>query len=267
MGMVEELAGLRIGVTRAAEQAEGLVQIIAGRGGEVVLIPSLCLQDPPSWSPFDAAARTLPEGFDGILFTSTNAVVRTLGRVSALGLDPERLLRSLRVVVVGTATAEALASRGLLADVVPSEFHSEGVLAALDRAADGRLAGTRWFLPRALVARDVLPRGLEQRGAQVLVVPVYEVVAPDEPELILTQLEAGLDVVTFTSGSSVNNLRSLVGARWDELMRGVAVAALGPVTADACRAAGLAVVIQPREARMDALVDAIASWATSVDAQ
>jgi len=266
MGAGQGLAGLRVGVTRAAEQADSLVRLIEAQGGEAVLMPTLCLQEPPSWTPFDEAVCSLHEGMDGVLFTSTNSVVRTLDRVESLGLDATELFRALRVVVVGTATAEAVASRGLVADIVPGEFHSEGLLDALDGALGSGLAGTCWFLPRARVARDVLPRGLEGRGARVVVAPVYEVVAPADPEPVVTPLEAGLDVITFASGSAVTNLAALVGERWNELMAGVAVAALGPVTADACRAAGLEVVIQPTEARMEALVDAASAWAASTRA-
>lgn len=255
------LSGLRIGITRAAEQADSLSRLIEQRGGEPVLLPALCLREPPSWAPFDEAAALLPGGFDGIVFTSANAVERTLDRLAVLGAEPCDVLDGLLTVVVGTATSEMVASRGLVPDIVPEEFHSEGLLEALESRVASGLRGTRWFLPRALVARDVLPRGLEARRAQVIAAPVYQVAPPLDPEPILARLEQGVDVVTFASGSAVTNLQALVGDRWGELLDGVAVAALGPVTADACVAAGLQVSIQPPEARMEALVDSTVAWA------
>ena len=248
------LSGVRVGVTRAREQAADVASEIADRGGVVVLMPCLEVAGPEDFEPLDAAIARLPGGYDGILFSSTNAVRWTLDRCS------EGALRGVRVAATGTATSELLESRGVHVDVIPAAFHSEGLLEALDQ--DGGLSGTRWLLPRADVAREVLPRGLEARGAHVDRVVAYRNLAP-EPGPLLDAIEAGLDAITFASGSAVRRLAAALGPRLGPLLDGVVVASIGPVTSRACIEFGLTVAVALAEARVSTLVGDLADhWET-----
>jgi uroporphyrinogen-III synthase len=248
------LAGARVAVTRSGAQAADLARLIVARGGAPVLVPCLRVVGPVDAGALDEALDRLPRDYDGVVFSSTNAVHWTLARTTS------ESFAGVRVVAVGAATAEALRERGVPVDVVPAAFHSEGILAALDEAGD--LAGTRWLLPRADVAREVLPEGLEARGAQVDRVVAYRNAAP-EPGAVERALEAGIDAITFASGSAVVRLREALGPRFEERLRGAVVASIGPVTSQACREAGLTVHAEAESAGIAALVDALADiWET-----
>ena len=245
------LGGARVGVTRAAAQSGELADRIAARGGLPVRIPCLEVVGPESPELLDRALARPPAGYDGVLFASTNAARFTLERVAA------GLLQEPVVAAVGEATAAELIRSGVRVDVVPTVHRAEGLLAALEAHMGRRMAGSRWLLPRADVAREVLPEGLEALGATVDRVVAYRNRAP-EPGPLLEALEEGLEAITFASGSAVRRLAAALGDRFPALLDGVVVASIGPVTSEACRALGLAVHVEAPEARVAALVDALA---------
>ncbi|MHB8966337.1 MAG: uroporphyrinogen-III synthase, partial [Coriobacteriia bacterium] len=199
-------AGLTVVVTRARGQAGALVGLLEDAGAEVLAFPTIEITDPDDWTPADEAIRHL-DVYSWLILTSTNAVERFFDRVYAAGKDA-RHLAGLRVAAVGPATAEACVAKGVHPDFVPGEYVGEGVLAGL--CARGVGEGTRVLLPRALEAREMLPEQLRERGAVVDVVPVYRTVpGMGDPE-VLERLRAGsVDVVTFTSSSTVRNFARL----------------------------------------------------------
>lgn len=250
--MSEGLRGRRVGVTRSRGQASDLAGLLREAGAVPVELSCLEFAEPSSWSPFDAAFAHL-EAYDGVIFSSVNAVARTLGR---LGTWPAG---TRRIAAVGGATVAAAEAAGLTVDVVPARYRSEGLLEAL--LDEGGVAGTRWLIPRAEVARDVLPEGLRVAGATVDVVAAYRTVPPADPAPIREALAAGLDAVLFASGSSVRHLRGAVGeAAWPGPLAGVTVATIGPVTSAAVREHGLRVDVEAPRASMAALVEALAAW-------
>ena len=224
-------------------------------------MPCLATEDPQDFGPLDAALRSLPGSFNGVLLTSRTAVDRTLRRLAQLGIGSE-VLASMAIGVAGSGTQEALASWDLEATVVPHRFSSEGLLEGLDSVLGSSLAGSRWLLPRAAVAREVLPQGLRDRGAEVEVVAAYSTVLPSDLSSLFMALEEGLDLITFASGSAVDNLAVAVGRPLVDALSGISVSAIGPVTSARCRELGLTVCIEPPEARVDAWVEAIAEWAS-----
>lgn len=252
--MSQPLRGLRVGVTRSRSQASALVERLRAAGAEPVELPVLAFHPPDSWDDVDRALDSL-DRYDGVLFTSTNAVGRTLERARLRGVSPGAFARPF-VAASGTATGAVLQAAGIPVDLIPDTFHSEALVASLRARFGPSLAGTRWLLPRAQVAREVLPDGLRASGASVDVVAVYRTGPPEDPGPLRAALTRGLEVVTFASGSSVQHLIAAVGA----LPSGVAVVTIGPVTSAACRAAGLTVAAEAEEARLDALVDAIVRW-------
>jgi uroporphyrinogen III methyltransferase/synthase len=171
-------------------------------------------------------------------------------------------LGGLRLGAIGPATAKALRQRGLNPEVVAKDFVAEGLLQAL---AGQDLKGARVLLPRAAQARDLLPETLRQRGVEVKVVEAYQTVVPLESGPRLSEaLKEGLDVITFTASSTVNNLWDLIsGPEQKRLIslstaNEITIAAIGPITAETARDKGLLVHVQPESYTIPALVDALA---------
>ena len=143
-----------------------------------------------------------------------------------------------------------------MADVVPTDFTAEGVLAALY----GKLkSGDKVLLPRAAVARNVLPEELSQQGIDVTVVPAYKTEAGDADKYLVTKLlsDGELDMVTFTSSSTVKNIVKLLGDQAVDLLKNAKIAAIGPITAETCRQQGLQVDVQAEEYTIAGLIKAI----------
>ena len=165
-----------------------------------------------------------------------------------------RVFSSTKIAAIGPATAEDLQQRGILADLVPKDAVSEALVAAL--AAQG-MRGKRVLAPGAETRRDVLEAGLRELGAFLEAVPVYRTVKPSEAgERLKSELETGIDIVTFASSSSVTNLLDLIGHQAD-LLGGATIACIGPVTAKTAEDAGLRVDIVAQVSTIPGLVEAI----------
>ncbi len=250
------LFGRRIVVTRAREQASSLVARLTELGAEVIEFPTIRIRPLPA-EPLDEAIRCLPS-YAWVIFTSVNGVKHFWQGLRRAGLDA-RALGGLRLAAIGPATAEALSAHGLEADLVPDSYVAEGVAEAL--AARGPLAGVRVLLPRAAMAREVLPETLRAAGAQVDVIPCYETVPEAAPaDGLIARIRAGeVDCVTFGSSSTVENFLSLVPADLVRETPGLSLAAIGPVTARTLAKHGLSADIQPEKFTIPDLVDALAA--------
>lgn len=237
------LWGRRFIVTRAAEQGGALVQRLKDLGAHAVSVPTIAFSDPDDFEPWIRAVDSLAS-FDWILLTSPNGVDFFLKRLCDSGLDL-RALGGAKLACIGPGTAKALNRHGLKADLLPEEFVAEGLVAALQTRI-GDLRGKRFLLPRAQVARTVLPDALTVAGAEVLVAPVYKTVAPD-----LTHLPEGPAHVLFTSSSTVTN--------WVEAADGTsaprACYCIGPITARTAREHGLEVLGVASVYTIDGLLD------------
>ena len=255
------LFGRRVVVTRAAAQAGALSARLRELGADVLEMPATRIE-PLDDAPLRAAVARLGE-YAWLAFTSQNAVRLLWDALRAAGRDA-RALAGARVCAVGSATADALLARGIAVDVLPDRFVAEGVLAAL--AGRGDVRGARVLYATAEGARDVLPAGLRELGAAVDVVPVYRSVpygAGAEP-LREALAEGSVDLVTFTSASTVQGYVQAVGA---ELARRAPAASIGPITSEAARAAGIDVGVEAAESSIPGLVAAIvASGARPRDA-
>jgi uroporphyrinogen III methyltransferase/synthase len=251
------LKGKRVVITRPRAQAEAFSRLLRASGAEVVELPTIEIVEPSDWSPVDVALQHL-SSYRIAIFTSANGVARFLGRMRQRGHASEEL-RDLQLVAIGPATADALTSCGLDVDIVPEEYRAEGVVEVVARAAGGRLDGIRVLLPRALKAREVLPEGLRALGAEVDVVPVYRTTLPaGGRERAATVFRERVDVITFTSSSTVQNFLRLMGPEeTGRMLHGVAVACIGPITAETAQANGLEVSILPGEYTVEALHHAL----------
>jgi len=257
MSAGKPLAGKRIVVTRAIEQARGLKDLLEKLGAIVLLIPAVSFSEPADSTALDRAIRTLDE-FDWILFTSANAVrffanrCRRLGRSFVEGKRP-------CCAAVGPVTASAAAAEGFTIDYVAKEFL--GTALAWELSAS--LFGKRVLLPRSERAGRELPDALKSGGAEVTEVVAYHTggVGTAEPGVIEALREARVDVVSFFSPSAVENLRGELGA--DVLSRlacKAAMAAVGPVTATALRKIGLPVAIEAPESTAESMAKAIGEY-------
>lgn len=247
------LQGRRILVTRAAEQAAEFTEQLRQGGAVVVECPTIQLVPPEAWTNVDAAINDL-SSFDWLILTSTNGVRFFFTRLQELGVAPTAL-QNAKVCAVGPKTAEALQELGISPDLVPEQFTGEGVVAAFQGV---ELQGCRVLFPKADGARDLIPQQLRSRGAEVVDPVVYRNIIPQHlPEAARQALEQHqLDAVVFSSPSTARNLAALVGgtAQLQQLLEGVAVASIGPVTTKACQELGLSVAIEPEQATLDALV-------------
>jgi uroporphyrinogen III methyltransferase / synthase len=257
------LFGLRVLVTRGRAQGAETCRALEALGAATVAMPTIALR-PADPEPLRAAvARLAARGYELVIFTSANAVDPVQRAVAGAGLDA-RVFAGAALCAVGPGTATALATIGLRADLVAADHRAEGILELLGAE---RVAGKRVLLPRAAAARELLPDQLAERGAQVDVVPVYENCPPSAEETAagLAELRAGrVDVLTFTSASTVEGLAALLGAELRPLCAGRIVAAIGPVTRDACARLGLEVQVTPRESTVAAMVEAIAAHVATV---
>ncbi len=247
------LFGKRILVTRTREQASQLVETLEELGAECLEIPTIKIVPPESFEELDRAIEHL-EDFDWIVFTSVNGVKYFFDRLFEKGRDARALSRA-KVAAIGTATAELIKDHGVLVDLLPKEFRAEGLIEALSQED---LRGKRILIPRALEAREILPEKLREMGAEVEVVPTYRTVLPEEEaEAARSALREGVDVVTFTSSSTAKNLLRMLGDDARELLSGVTLASIGPITSETLRKAGFEPQIEAREYTIPGLVKAI----------
>ena len=251
----QPLFGKRIAITRSREQAGVLHEQLTGLGAEVIEVATIEICDPASWEPLDSAIRRLEE-FDYLLLTSANGVRSFFRRMKACGRDV-RDLKGLIIGAIGPATAAEFAKNGVEVDFVPREYLAEGLLEAL---GDRHLHGKAFLIPRAKVARDVVPRVLREKGGRVEVVEAYETAIPQlTPGELRRLLTPPPDVITFTSSSTATNFFRLAGENdVSQLLRGAAVASIGPITSATIRKLGLTVTIEAKESTMQGLVRAIA---------
>src|SRR5690348_2688429 len=248
------LFGKRIVITRAREQSAAFRDALESLGAAAIQIPAIEIRDPQSCQPLDEAIGRL-EKFDYLLFTSANGARKFLGRLVACGRDV-RDLKGLVIGAIGPGTAAELAATGIRADFVPEEYRAEGVIECLKEVA---IRGKRFLIPRAKVARDILPRSLEERGARVEIVEAYETTPPDFPageiERLLTPVP---DAITFTSSSTVTNFVDLIeSAGLREILERAAIASIGPITSQTVHQHGLEVSIEAADSTVDGLVEAV----------
>jgi len=247
------LFGKRILVTRTRDQASELVHLLEDQGAACLEGATIALAEPESWDALDGELKRLGE-YQWLVFTSINAIRFFFARMFALGLD-SRVLAGPKIAVVGKATAEALKGYGLKADLIPEEFTGEGLAAAM---VGKGVQGAKVLLPRAEKAREILPEILGENGAKVKVIPVYRNVRPDDYELVRDELAQGaIDMVTFTSSSTVTNFLEMLGPERETLLAGVKVAVIGPITAKTAQKAGLTIAVQPETYTIPALVENI----------
>ena len=266
--MSQRLSGKTVVITRAANQAGDFATALEAYGANVVLCPTIEISDPESYDRLDEAIDHL-YGYDWLIFTSVNGVDFFLRRLAAKGKQVDDL-DELRTCAIGEATADRLRDAHIHVDIVPAEFKAEGVFTALTSFVGGseRLQGVNVLLPRAAVARDYLPKALEDAGARVDVVTAYRTVVPENLDRgrLSAMLAGDADCIAFTSSSTVKNLALLFDTNdLSKVLHGVAIACIGDITADTAKEYGLTVNIEPLQFTVPALAEAIANYYSRPD--
>jgi len=253
----------RIVVTRAREQASGFLSALAELGAECIEFPTIEVVPPESWDAIDRAIKAI-ESFKWLLFTSVNGVQYFLKRLEALGKDV-RDLKGIKIGAIGPKTAAIWHDLGIKPDLIPGEYRAEAVVESFKKLG---IKGTNILLPRAATAREVLPEELRKMGARVEVVPAYRTVRPDHDTVkVREMLEKGtIDMVTFTSSSTVNNFVEMFktdARKLQKWMGSVAVACIGPITAKTAQENGFTVTLTPPEYTIESLTDSIVTYFSS----
>jgi uroporphyrinogen III methyltransferase/synthase len=251
------LAGKRILITRSPEQSSEFKMRLKNFGAEVIEFPTIEIVPPVSWDKLDQAINQL-KSYDWIIFTSVNGVHFFWQRLQEKG--KERLPSSLKICAIGPATANQLKKKEIPVHYIPKEYIAEALLRGFEKMA---IQGKRILLARAKKARDILPKGLKKMGAEVDVVGVYRTIKARGGAKRLKRFLADgeIDVITFTSSSTVNHFFELLKKEnLKRLLKGIAIACIGPITAQTATGLGMEVHIQPKKYTIPALTHAIGDY-------
>ncbi|HEY3885461.1 MAG TPA: uroporphyrinogen-III synthase, partial [Vicinamibacterales bacterium] len=252
------LFGRCIVVTRSREQAGEFVDLLEDRGAEAILAPTIRIAEPEDPAALDRACQDAST-YDWIVFTSANGVDAFMRRVLALG--DIRDLKGVRLCAIGPSTAERLTRLGIRVDLVPDEYRAEAIAGALK--AGEALAGKRFLLAHADIARELLGDELRAAGAEVTEVAAYRTLLAGgerdaDHDVYRMLLDRQIDAVTFTSASTVKNFARIFGEdQVADLLRTTVVASIGPVTAEAAQQLGIATTVMPQRYTIPDLVDAL----------
>lgn len=250
------LEGRVVLVTRPAHQASQMTDRLEALGAQVVVMPAIEIAPPADTRPLDMALRDL-ENYDWVVLTSANGVEAVRRRMTELGID-KALLMFRRLAVIGPATAQALCSAFREPDLMPDEFVSESIAEAL-----GDVAGRRFLLARADIARKDLARILTERGAVVDEVAAYRIVKPVQPIALPDQAP---DTIALTSSSAVRGTKEALEEKGlERWMREAELACIGPITAQTVRELGYEVAVMADEYTIPGLVKAIADHAQKTE--
>lgn len=248
------LAGRSVLITRAREQAEELSRLLQGYGAHVVVFPTIEIALPEDWHPLDEAIEKL-DSYDWVIFTSVNGVRFFTQRLKEKKGGLTALERK-KICAIGPRTQGELEEMGLTVAFRPPEYRAEGVAEGLKARG---IRGKKILLPRARGARKILPEALQEAGAMVDEVEVYRAVKPVKgKDSLETILKKGIDVVTFTSSSTVRNFMEFLPDK--TAINGVKIAVIGPVTGDTVRDYGLEPTITPLEYTIPSLVQSIVEY-------
>ena len=261
--MTFPLSGRTVVITRALSQSAEFVNTLQEFGAKVLSCPTIEIKEPESYERLDEAIDHL-YGYDWLIFTSTNAVDFFMRRLTFLNHDISDL-DELQVCAIGEATATHLRDAHVRVDVVPTQAKAEGVFETLSEFVGGeeKLLGVNFLLPRAAVARDLLPRALENAGARVDIVTTYRTTIPEDLDRgkLSAMLAGSADCIAFTSSSTVRNLALLFDTHdLSNVLAGLTIACIGNVTAATAAEYGLTVDIQPAEFNVKELAKAIAEY-------
>lgn len=252
IGIKSPLYGKRVLVTRSRDKAGSLSQMLEEAGATVVEVPAIEIMPLENFSELDSRLLHL-DRYNWVVFGSTRGVEAVLERLGEIGLDV-RAFNSLKVAAVGPSVARALQKVGIDISLMPDAYHSQALVRSF---ASTGLRGQRVLAPSADIGGRILEDGLASLGAMVDRVSAYRTLVPHGSRgKIKDAFAAGIDIVTFTSSSTVTNLLSLLDGRL-EYLASVKIACIGPVTSSTARDLGLRVDLTAKEHTLQGLVNSI----------
>ena len=248
------LFGKTMVITRPEEQSEAFMSGLLERGAEPFLFPVIETVPPEDWKLLDTAIQKL-DSYDGLIFTSVNGVKFFMRRLKEKNKDV-RELKGLRLYAIGPKTEKAVNALGINVDVVPEDFVAESLIESMGKE---NIKGKKFLLPRASVAREILPDQLREQGAVIDITPAYQTICPqtDIGELARRLKEGTIHAITFTSSSTVTHFMEMLGNEFETQLKKVSIACIGPVTAKTAEKAGLQVDIMAEEYTIDGLITAL----------
>ncbi|MBI2619706.1 MAG: uroporphyrinogen-III synthase [Ignavibacteriales bacterium] len=250
---MSSLSGKTILLTRSEEANVELARLFEKHGAQTLSLPTVHFVEPDSWEQCDAAITNLRE-YDGILFTSKNAVTSFLTRLESFGGQARSLLASRALYAIGEKTQEALESAGFAVAASPEIAAADDLTELLGEEA---IRGKRFLFPKSNIARAILPNALRALNAVVDEVVVYKNEPPTGQDLDQVRevlLQRRVDTVTFFSPSAVRNFVQLLGTRH---LESTTVAVIGPTTAQAAGDVGVRVDVVAPRATAEALIESL----------
>lgn len=228
-------------------------------GAEAICFPTIVVCPPTDLGPLDSALDRIST-YDWCIFTSARGVEAVEARLGERDLGPD-VLSEVKLAAIGPKTARALEDLGLSVDCVPEEYRAEAIISAIGPEA---FSGRRFLLPRARIAREVLPETIRALGGTIDVVEAYRTEAPESAKTaaLVKRMKAGeVDVVTFTSSSTVTNFLALLDTYGGSgLLAGVTVACIGPITAETAQEGGLSAEVVAEDYTIEGLVEALIKY-------
>lgn len=254
------LFGQRILVTR---EHTGGFELLEELGAEIIEFPTIEIMPPENWEDADKSIDKI-ESYNWLIFTSANGIRFFFKRLFEKNKDI-RDLKGLKICAIGEKTASEIKKYGIKVELVPEEFNAEGLIKSVQEFKGSKvqgLEGIKFLLPRAEIAREVFPEKVRELGGEIDVVTVYRAIKPEVHGKRLKRFlkEGKITIATFTSAATFNNFCAIIDKDLKELLRYVAIAVIGPVTAKAVEKAGLKVDIMPREATIEAMAEEIIKW-------
>ena len=249
------LMGKRIVVTRQVERAQSLSDRLEAQGAQTILCPTIKVVPPASYGEMDQAISRI-EGYRWVVFPSANSVRSVFRRMLEIGMSTDRLA-DISLAAVGPATKRSLELEGVTVAYIPNEYLAERLAETLTPVADERI-----LVMKGDIGEPTLRETLTRRGAEVDEVVTYRTVTQPPPENAVVELKRGVDVLTFTSPSTVRGFLEL-GPDWRDVTVGVMIATIGPLTSSAVKEMGLEVNVEAEEHTMEGLVSGIIGEFTS----
>lgn len=256
------LFGKTIVVTRSREQASDFADKLYEHGAHVIEFPTIEIAKPDDVKPLDDAIKAI-HTFNWLVFTSTNGVDCFFQRLFELGRDV-RDLKGLKLCAIGPATEEGIKKYHIKVDCRPPKFVAESVVEELKKVT--AIKGESFLLPRADIARGFLPEELQKLGGKVTDLVAYKTIMaqPKDVDLVEKAKNGEIDIVTFTSSSTVRNFVQIVGEKNVAALNGrVQYASIGPITTQTAEEMGLRISIAASEYTIPGLVNAILESAVS----
>ncbi len=250
---IKPLFGKKIIVTRAREQASSLVEILEEEGAHVIEFPTIEIVEPDDYSELDKAIENI-KTYDWLIFTSVNGVKFFLNRLKYHKKDV-RVLDGIKICAIGPKTAETFENFGIIPDFIPEKYQAEYIIEGLKKAGINR---KKFLLPRAKVAREILPKKIKELGGEIDVVTVYETKMPQtkKDEIIEMLKNNEIDYITFTSSSTVKNFIEMIEGNTN-LLKNAKLVSIGPITSDTIKSYGLTPTIEAKKYTIEGLKEAI----------